>query len=523
LQSRTNTYAVIITILFCFTSIAFCWEYIFRDRGDNREDQLGTVIEGIGDQNEDGFDDILVQMGRTQEWRIYYGGDPMDTIPDWSSPSDSSIYYSDGGLNLGDLNGDNIPEFYMSYYSRDEDNNRHEEWIIYFGGDEDTLAEMIMPEMGIIYEGGDVNGDGFNDIWQVSASYNHPEADRAGRIQLFLGSEEGPDTIPDFEIIGERFRESLGAEFSSGGDLNGDGYDDFCYTTNIDIENREWEDKILHIYFGGEEIDTSAGIHHDMRDSIGEYKARPNPEIINDLNGDGIDELVFSISDHRGSFVIFGRENYRLEPDVHLLPGNGLGGYHPISLGDVNGDDFNDLLCRDPWGVMNLGKINLFLGGAWMNGDYVFQLTGWDEEVLVPLGRGRCRQGCGDVNGDGFNDIMFSAYGRYNGGEVYIIGGSDEWQTKVEDDLFPDSYKLILHASPNPFNNQVTISYQVPVSGQVRLSVYDVQGRLVEQLTNLDRSRGEYTTAWNCSNSGIYLLLMQAGNKQVVKKVVCIK
>ena len=508
-------------VLFVQVSSSFGWEYIFRDRGDNREDQLGTVIEGIGDQNQDGYDDILVQVGRTQEWCIYYGGDPMDTIPDWS------VHAYSGGNNLGDLNGDEIPEFYIKYDTRDDDGNRVLTYSIFYGGDEDTIPDLILPERGTMNMGGDVNGDGYNDIWQVWSGYNHPES-LFGRILLYLGDDDGLDTIPDFEMIGDWNHAHFGENFTSGGDLNGDGYYDFCCTSMINEE--PYNDRILHIYFGGEEIDTSWGIHHDLRDSIGDYSLSSSFRMVNDLNGDGIDELILKITEHRGSIVIFGKDDFTLEPDLILNPGNVLGGYKPVSTGDVNNDGYNDILCIDPAAIYNFGKVNLFLGARWMDGDYVLQVTGSVDNELIPLGNGECRTGCGDVNGDGINDIMFSACGhsgqRYNMGEVYIIGGSDEWQTGVEEDEYDYDHPAdfnITGVFPNPFNDKVVINYDIKHSGDMFLGVYDIKGRLIGTLENKFVVKGSHRLTWDSPATGIYFVVLDMGGERMVKKVVSLK
>jgi hypothetical protein len=125
---------------------------------------------------------------------------------------------------------------------------------------------------------------------------------------------------------------------------------------------------------------------------------------------------------------------------------------------------------------------------------------------------------------DGFTGVFWSdeRWGPYEEEIILRYRQSQHIDYENNQNLFPEN-PIIHSIYPNPFNNQATISYQVPVSGEVQLSVYDVQGRLVEQIENLERSKGNYQTVWNCSNSGIFLLVMQSGNEQVVKKVVCIR
>ncbi|MCF7811635.1 T9SS type A sorting domain-containing protein [bacterium] len=87
---------------------------------------------------------------------------------------------------------------------------------------------------------------------------------------------------------------------------------------------------------------------------------------------------------------------------------------------------------------------------------------------------------------------------------------------------YSNSFRLLPNY-PNPFNNQVSISYQIPVPGNVKLRIYDVRGRLVEQLVDSHAIAGEYKTIWKSQTSGIYLILLQTETASVVKKVVCVK
>ncbi|MDO9549053.1 MAG: T9SS type A sorting domain-containing protein [Candidatus Marinimicrobia bacterium] len=78
---------------------------------------------------------------------------------------------------------------------------------------------------------------------------------------------------------------------------------------------------------------------------------------------------------------------------------------------------------------------------------------------------------------------------------------------------------------PNPFNPTTIISYQLPKSSHVKLSIYDISGRLVETLVNDYKNVGYYSVEWNAKNvgSGIYLYRIDAGNFSSVKKCLAVK
>tara|TARA_R110000868_G_scaffold306734_4_gene568152 strand:- start:15322 stop:19356 length:4035 start_codon:yes stop_codon:yes gene_type:complete len=83
--------------------------------------------------------------------------------------------------------------------------------------------------------------------------------------------------------------------------------------------------------------------------------------------------------------------------------------------------------------------------------------------------------------------------------------------TSNEREIIPTEFAL--HQNyPNPFNPSTTISYDVKQAGMVRLSVYDLTGRLLHTLVNQEKTAGSYTVQFNAQHlaSGIYLLRMEA-------------
>lgn len=78
---------------------------------------------------------------------------------------------------------------------------------------------------------------------------------------------------------------------------------------------------------------------------------------------------------------------------------------------------------------------------------------------------------------------------------------------------------------PNPFNPTTQISYQLPVSSEVRLEVYDMLGRNVATLVNEQVAAGRHTVNFDASNlsSGVYLYRLQAGSQIMTKKLTILK
>ncbi|MBS1492850.1 MAG: T9SS type A sorting domain-containing protein [Bacteroidetes bacterium] len=78
---------------------------------------------------------------------------------------------------------------------------------------------------------------------------------------------------------------------------------------------------------------------------------------------------------------------------------------------------------------------------------------------------------------------------------------------------------------PNPFNPATKINFELPRSSNVKLSVYDITGKLASELVNEQRAAGYYTVEFNGSNfaSGIYFYRIEAGEYNATKKMTLVK
>ena len=81
------------------------------------------------------------------------------------------------------------------------------------------------------------------------------------------------------------------------------------------------------------------------------------------------------------------------------------------------------------------------------------------------------------------------------------------------------------NAYPNPFNPVTKLSYDVPSDMVVSLGVYDVRGRLVEELVNDLREQGRYAVTWNADmqSSGVYMVKLTAGSTVKIQKIMLVK
>jgi hypothetical protein len=119
-------------------------------------------------------------------------------------------------------------------------------------------------------------------------------------------------------------------------------------------------------------------------------------------------------------------------------------------------------------------------------------------------------------------------------GDNISMTNATEATTPVEpdpDDSTPHASAALRHwAAPNPFNPRVEISYAVPQSAQVRVSVYDVAGQLVNELWHGRRAAGQHRVSWDGRDmsgrlvpSGTYLYRVTVGEKVGTGKLILAK
>ena len=118
-----------------------------------------------------------------------------------------------------------------------------------------------------------------------------------------------------------------------------------------------------------------------------------------------------------------------------------------------------------------------------------------------------------------FKDKDVSGFIRYRLKQV-DFDGSYEYSDIVEVEVLGNlSYELAQNY-PNPFNPITNISYTLPAESQVKLSIYNTLGELVETIVNEKQDAGKYDAVWNARNhpSGVYIYTLDAvslsGNKQ---------
>lgn len=261
---------------------------------------------------------------------------------------------------------------------------------------------------------GDVNNDGFDDII-IGAPVFGSVTDSTGRAYVFSGKTG--DTLYVFE--GEVGGDWFGYSVSSAGDVNNDNFDDLIIGAHLNYGVGKWAGRV-YVFSGrtGDTLYVFSG--EDSLDFFGFSVASAG-----DVNNDGYDDLIIGASGAvNGRVYIFsGQTGDTLYVFNGEFPGDRFGGA-VSSAGDVNGDGYDDVIIgarwSDPGGMFAAGTAYVFSGKT---GDTLFVFTGKDANDFL----GVSVASAGDVDGDGFNDVIVGAYWNSSvapfAGQAYIFSG----------------------------------------------------------------------------------------------------
>lgn len=210
---------------------------------------MGASVRGVGDVNNDGFDDLAVGVtrynpgGRPDQGGafIYFGSASFDTTADAVlAIADVSVNAGASVAGGGDVNGDGIADVIVGAPGYESSGSFVDEGaaVVFFGGNGalDTTPDAILrsgragASGGASVAIGDVNGDGFTDV--ISGSpLNSSAAAAAGAVQIWHGGSGAFDTVVDATLLGSQPSEDFGRSVASLPDSNGDGRDELVVGT----------------------------------------------------------------------------------------------------------------------------------------------------------------------------------------------------------------------------------------------------------------------------------------------------
>lgn len=130
----------------------------------------------------------------------------------------------------------------------------------------------------------------------------------------------------------------------------------------------------------------------------------------------------------------------------------------------------------------------------------------------------------GFTTGEPLNGTITLNYtGELNIETLLLSNGNGE-AISFGDSVIPTDFAL--HpAFPNPFNPSTTLQFEVPVDSRISLRIYDVSGRLVDELVNEVYSAGTHAVIWNAGDiaTGMYLVQFESENYRQIQKIMLMK
>ena len=97
-------------------------------------------------------------------------------------------------------------------------------------------------------------------------------------------------------------------------------------------------------------------------------------------------------------------------------------------------------------------------------------------------------------------------------------------ELKIDNLIFPKKFSFN-QAYPNPFNPATNIQFDLPEDTDVLLEVYDISGRIIEELHNSTMQAGYHSITWDATmySSGIYFVKLHAGSFHHTQKLMLVK
>jgi len=394
--------------------------------GEAIQDFLGNSVSGAGDVNGDGRHDLIVgayrnDAGGTDAGRAYVFSGRTDVLCFAGEAGGDWFGWSVSGA--GDVNNDGYDDVTIGA----------PRWLAGLGpgracvhsGDGGSLLWTYTGEaqgdaLGYSVSGaGDVNNDGYDDFI-AGAPSNDWAGSAAGRAYVYSG-QTGSVL---WTFTGEGEYDYFGVSVSGAGDVNDDGYDDLIVGAARDRIGDSWAEPGRAYVYSGQ---TGGLLHTFTAEATGDWFGW-SVSGAGDVNNDGYDDLIVGAPNNQTGNPSGGRAYVYSGPSGNILwtfDGDPLDhiGYSVCGAGDVNMDGHDDLVVGAPWsnaGGVDAGLAYVYCG---QTGSVLRTFMGeMDDDEL-----GSSVSGAGDVNGDGYADLIVGAPGNDAGGpdagRAYVYSG----------------------------------------------------------------------------------------------------
>jgi len=401
----------------------------FMISGNAAGDYFGVTVSTAGDINNDGFDDIIVGApwkGNVQgaAYMIYGGAkSAMSNIVLSSTPlnpistgfmitgSAAGDYFGVSASKAGDINNDGYDDITVGAHGKNV------AYVIY-GGAKSTMSDIVLSSTTLdplttgfmitgnavgdllgwsVSKAGDINNDGYDDIIVGAPKKNNYQGaayviyggPKSTMSNIVLSSTTLDPASTGFMITGNAAGDYFGWSVSTTGDINNDGYDDII----VGAYNKNNVQGAAYVIYGGAKS-TMSNI---------------------DLSSTTLDPLTTGF----------------------MITGSAVGDFFGVTVhtaGDINNDGYDDIIVGARGKNSNQGAAYVIYGGEKSS------MTNWDFSsgaTLIPTSTGFMITGnaagdqfgvsvstAGDINNDGYDDIIIGAYSKNSQqGAAYVVYG----------------------------------------------------------------------------------------------------
>jgi len=302
------------------------------------------------------------------------------------------------------------------------------------GGIVTASQERLVPK-GSLSGAGDIDGDGYDDV-AAGAPWDAENGEESGAVNIWYGSATGldPETADKLVPSDGAAWDYFGFRVSGAGDIDGDGYDDIVVGARNDYVPNVYEGS-AYVYYG-----SASGIAPESEQKIFASDGSDSHSFgywvsgAGDANGDGYDDIVVGSpwgDVGASAHVYYGSASGIVPASAQkiLASDNGSGfGLAVAGGGDLNGDGYDDIAVGAAWDDDNgdrSGSVYVYYGSA--SGI----VPASEQKIVASDGSARDEYGrdvsvAGDLNADGYDDLVVGGWFRRDDhiGRAYVYYGS---------------------------------------------------------------------------------------------------